>query len=197
MQDTIELKEDDPDAVFHLLRYIYTKQDNCGDRETDYALQLEIAKVAQKYLHPTLHTLADNKFRRLFSAITHPAEIFDAIAHLREASDDTKPLKIADSLEERQTLALLKVPGFRERVEQDKDAMWKYLDEYADFKAGLEEMRMLWCADCGCRTVATIGMSKSLGTTHGLKYCRHDIHTICCWVPKHTDLTQFNKGRDF
>lgn len=43
----VELKEDDPDAVEYLLRYIYSGQSQT-DEDDNWQLQLEVAKTAQK-----------------------------------------------------------------------------------------------------------------------------------------------------
>lgn len=124
----IELKEDHPDAVFQLLRYIYTQEDRI-EKDDDWRLQLEISKVAQKYLCPRLRNAALRKFRDQVIKIVDPTEVYRAIFHIRSVSDDEDVLKWATALHDRYLLALLKHLDYRECLEQDMAAMWKALDE--------------------------------------------------------------------
>ena len=91
----VELKEDDPDAVEHVLRYIYSGRHNT-DRDGEWQLQLEIAKAAQKvhpslrgllyqrltrnqYLLPNLATAAVTKYKNVASKVVAPEEVFAAM----------------------------------------------------------------------------------------------------------------------
>lgn len=178
-QNIIELKEDHPDAVYQLLRFIYTGNDNCGDRETDYALQLEISKVAQKYLYPDLYAKAAKKFCTLFTAINEPTKVFDAITHVRAVSEDDTILQIADEIQQRHILPLMKVPGFRSQIDQDKDLMWKHLDDFTDFKAGLRELKLSSCPTCGVSKL--FALNQTIPSLH----LGHNVTSpMSIWIPE-------------
>ncbi|KXT07708.1 hypothetical protein AC578_10174 [Pseudocercospora eumusae] len=146
-QKCIELKGDHPDALEAILEYLYTKQHDHG-RDDDWALQLEIGKTAEKYLLPDLATAANRKYVSHASATVEPQAVFDTIMHIREHAFSDKDLKVADDLETKHLLALMKVNDFRQLISKDQTRMWKYLDQFTNFISDKEAVTLCKCQKC-------------------------------------------------
>ncbi|KAL9533272.1 hypothetical protein SMMN14_02215 [Sphaerulina musiva] len=135
----IELKEDNPDAVEYLLRYIYSGQSQT-DEDDNWQLQLEVAKTAQKYLLLDLAAIAKEKFMKVANAVIEPEDVFATITHIRQNTLESDHLNVAQQLETKHLLPLLKVPGYRDVIDQDKSLMWNYLDQFRDFMSSKEQV---------------------------------------------------------
>lgn len=144
----IELKEDDPDAVEYLLRYLYSGQSRT-EQDNNWQLQLEVAKTAQKYLILDLAAIAKKKFVEVASATIKPEEVFATITHIQENTSEADYLKVAQQLETKHLLPLLKVPGYRDVIDQDKSVMWNHLDRLRDsLSRNLEGVDFAYCLKC-------------------------------------------------
>lgn len=192
----VELKEDDPDAVEYVLRYIYSGQSQT-DEDGNWQLQLEVAKTAQKvcivihaehgkiltsnqYLLLDLAAIANEKFMRVASAVIEPEAVFATITQIRQNTLESDHLNVAQQLETKHLLPLLKVPGYRDVIDQDKSIMWNHLDQFRDFMSSQEKVYFVRCGDCN---------KSALYRTHGgnelypcLYHRRAPKHQI--WIPK-------------
>lgn len=130
-----------------LLKYIYTGSHE-SERDNDWAFQLEVLNVANKYLSQVLADAAFIKFRLHVCKPAATQAIFEAITHIREHTDHEGALQMADKLQEDHILALLKLRDFRESIEQDTDLMWKYMDSLRRFKSSLQECWITRCEVC-------------------------------------------------
>lgn len=192
----IELKEDNPDAVEYILRYIYSSR---TDKNDNWQLQLEVAKTARKvciiihaehgktltsnqYLLLDLAAIAKRNFMTVASAVIEPEDVFATITHIRQNTLESDHLEVAQELETKHLLALLKVPGYRDVIDQDKSIMWNHLDQFRDVVSSQEEAYFVRCGEC---------QRTALNRTHGgneLYLCYYhkkapaSQHRI--WIPK-------------
>jgi hypothetical protein len=115
----------------------------------------------------------------LLTAINEPTAVFDAITHVRAVSENDTVLQIADEIEQRLILPLMKVPGFRSQIDQDKDIMWKHLDDFTDFKAGLRELKLSSCPTCGYSKLFALNQTiPSLHLGHSVS------RPVSIWIPE-------------
>lgn len=192
----VELKEDDPDAVEYLLRYIYSGQSQT-DEDDNWQLQLEVAKTAQKvciviraehgkhltsyqYLLLDLAAIAKGKFMKVASAVIRPEDVFATITHIRQNTLESDHLDVAQQLETKHLVALLKLPSYRAVIDQDKSMIWNHLDQLLDFLSSQEKVYFVRCGDCH---------KSALYRTHGgdelypcLYHRRAPKHQM--WIPK-------------
>ena len=56
---------------------------------------------------------------------------------------------MAQDLETKHLLPLLKVPDYRELIDQDKSIMWNYIDQFRDFMSSQVELDLARCDGCG------------------------------------------------
>lgn len=169
----IELKEDNPDAVEYLLRYMYSGQSET-DEDDKWQLQLEIAKTAQKvcrvipaeqgttltsnkYLLLDLAAIAKEKFMKVANAVIRPEDVFATITHIRQNTLESDHLEVAQQLETKHRFALLKLPGYRAVIDQDKSTMWNNLDQLLDFLSSQEEVELGNCPHCRKSTLLRRG----------------------------------------
>lgn len=136
----IELKEDDPDAVEAVLKWIYTKNDNTG-QDQNWRLQHEISQAASKYLLPILAGIASHKYKQHVNSVSDPQEVFETIQHVRANVTEKPILELADAIETKYLLQLMKVQDFRQLISQDQSRMWKYLDHFTDTLLRIKSFR--------------------------------------------------------
>jgi hypothetical protein len=143
-QDTIELKDDNPDVLDLVLRYIYTIQP-CVVRSSELADQtpwrfwLDVHITADKYLIPQLSQQAYERFFDVARSRSDLDEIIDIIETLTtELSHDDGLVKLADELREANLKRLLQSARYREKLDSDKALLWAHVDELlaADHAAG-------------------------------------------------------------
>ncbi|CAK4032125.1 hypothetical protein SEPMUDRAFT_147200 [Lecanosticta acicola] len=125
--NTVELKEDHPDAVEAVLWHIYSGKTE-SSRPDDWLHDLHVSKAAEKYLLPDLEAAAFSRFQKTTDAITEPGVVLSAIHTIREVGDHPKHLEVAAKLEEKHQSALLKNQEYRSIVEEDKELLWKHMD---------------------------------------------------------------------
>ncbi|PPJ58315.1 hypothetical protein CBER1_04504 [Cercospora berteroae] len=156
-QKVVELRDDDPDAVEHVLLYIYT---GCpSGQDENWKLQLQIANSAHKYLLTDLAKTAMNKFIQTASAISPPEKIFEAIMHIRKSTLLPEALEVAKSLETQHVHKLLKVRPYRELVDKDSTLIWKYLDQFNDALVAQIQVTLRVCRKCRTSLLLTSGNS--------------------------------------
>lgn len=143
-QDTIELKDDNPDALDLVLRYIYTIQP-CVVRSSELAQQapwrfwLDVHTTADKCLIPQLSKQAYKRFFDVARSRSILDEIIDIIETLTtELSHDDGLVKLLDELREAKMKRLLQSARYREKLESDKALLWEHVDQLlaADHAAG-------------------------------------------------------------
>lgn len=190
----VELKEDDPDAVEYILRYMYSGQSQT-DEDDNWQLQLEIAKTAQKvcivihaehgttltsnqYLLLDLAAIAKEKFMKVASAVIEPEDVFATITHIRQNTLESDHLNVAQQLETKHLLPLLKVPGYRDVIDQDKSLMWNYLDQFRDFMSSQEQVYFVRCDACKKSALFRVG--------NVFYFCWHQptVSKHHIWIPK-------------
>ena len=146
-QDTVELKDDDPDALTSVLRYIYNLP-IMPDSDEDVAWRtwLNLRVTADKYLEPKLSEVADTKYRETALTCTDADGIFDIIDTIRTEMDhDNSLVAFGESIRKNNLGKLLRNARFREHLDAGgKEALWVQLDELA-FVTDLEES---WTALC-------------------------------------------------
>lgn len=146
-QDTIELKDDDSDALTMVLRHIYdlpVVPDLSSDVEWRTWLNIRVA--ADKYLEPELSKVADKKYREAALTCTDADGIFDIIETIwTEMSHDDSLVAFGEAVRKDNLGKLLKNARFHEHLDLGgKDALWAQLDELA-FSADLREKRYALC----------------------------------------------------
>ncbi|GIZ36648.1 hypothetical protein CKM354_000011700 [Cercospora kikuchii] len=146
-QKVIQLRDDDPDAVEHVLRYIYTAEHK-SDQDENWKLQLQITNSAHKYLLHDLANAAMKKFKRVASSETDPAEVFETMMHIRQNTLLPEALEVAEHLETIHLHSLLKVPAYRKLVEQDRDKVWELLDQFNDVLVAQRAADLVICRKC-------------------------------------------------
>ncbi|KAM3423976.1 hypothetical protein BST61_g1369 [Cercospora zeina] len=153
-QNEIELKDDDPDALEHVLRYMYSGKHGT-DQDNNWKLQLQIANSAHKYLLNDLANAAMKKFKRTASGTSSPKDVFETMVHIRKRTLLPDALEVAEHLETIHLHGLLKEPAYREHIEQDRGLVWNYLDQFNDTlvakeaqEAELMEVVLRLCHDC-------------------------------------------------
>ena len=146
-QDTIELKDDNSDALTMVLRHIYdlpVVSDSSGNVE--WRTWLDIRVTADKYLESKLSKVADAKYREAALASKDTDGIFDIIDTIRTEMDhDESLVAFSESIRKNNLGKLLKNARFREHLDAGgKEALWAQLDELA-FAADLRESRYTLC----------------------------------------------------
>ncbi|CAK1360790.1 unnamed protein product [Cercospora beticola] len=149
----IELKEDDPDAVEHVLRYLYSGNHHT-DQDSNWKLQLQIANAAQKYLVTDLAKAATEKFTKGATATSRTEDVFETIMHIRQNTLLPNVIQQAQDLESTFLRDLLRLPAFRELVEKDRTLVWKYLDRLNDTLTKVEKSQV--CRDCRRTVLASM-----------------------------------------
>jgi hypothetical protein len=146
-QTMIELKDDDPDALTSVLRYIY-KLLVIPDSDSDVAWRtwLNIRVTADKYLEPQLSEEADKKYREAALSCISADDIFDVLETIwSEMSHDESLAALGEDIRRNNLGKLLKNARFREHLDRGgKEALWAQLDELA-FSADLRESRYTLC----------------------------------------------------
>lgn len=142
---TIELHDDDPNAVYAILRHLYgfesevnkyNEQDD--QKRRDFLLHLILA--ADKYL---VHKLKDQAINATWIFVRRINNTTDAANFLEAIDDLTRDPKIEamqTEITQKFMPALLKEPWFRAKVDQDKALMWRCLDDYVSFH--VEKMKL-------------------------------------------------------
>lgn len=196
-QKVIELRDDDPDAVEHILRYIYTGK-HLTDQDREWKLQLQIANSAHKASSPPLWILAQltliqylltdlanaalGKFKTIASGKTDPPEVFGTMMHIPKHTLLPEALDVAKHLESTHRHSLLKVPAYRELVDEDNTLLWKYLDQFNDALAAQTEVTLRVCRKC--RTPLLLANGNS-GTRCRCStgYSSPNYEQLSIWVP--------------
>lgn len=191
-QDTIELKDDGPDALTCVLRYIYNLPIMPKtDEDVAWRTWLNIRVTADKYLEPKLSQVADKKYRETALACTDADGIFDIIDTIRTEMDHDGPLvAFGESIRKNNLGKLLKNARFREHLDaRGKEALWAQLDELAFF-TDLEESRTALCK-MHKNVVFKTPSELRPGYRHECTVCRHsssystqDGDLEVAWIPK-------------
>lgn len=146
-QAAIELKDDDPLALNHVLRYIY-KLPILSDAVLDLTWRgwLNLRTTADKYLEPTLSAQADKNFRTVALKITDPDEIFDITETIdNEMAHDESLVELSNKIRKNNWSKLLRNIRFRAKLERGgTEALWQVINDLA-FAADLEEKRLFVC----------------------------------------------------
>lgn len=189
-QDTVELKDDDPDALTSVLRYIYNlpiMPDS--DEDVKWRTWLNIRVTADKYLEPKLSEVAETKYREAALTCTDADGIFDIIDTIRTEMDHDKSLvAFGESIRKNNLGKLLKNARFRGYLDAGgKKALWAQLDELA-FAAALEESRTALCNNHRKAVFKTPNELRP-GYRHECTMCRYNHSTRdgnleVAWIPK-------------
>ena len=102
--------------------------------------------------------------------------------HIRQSTLDTDHLQVAQELETKHLLPLLKVTEYRQLIDQDKSIMWNYIDQFTDLLAGQVEADLGTCKKCSVKVM----LLKDEPTRH---YCRYsesyrDYERTRMWIPR-------------
>jgi hypothetical protein len=142
----IELKDDDPTALEHVLRYLYGLALPESDK---WRFWTNIYVTADKYLIPRLSAVASSKICSIAEACTSIDDIFDIMEVIRT---DLRPnatlAKLSATLREKHLRKLLGNQRFRAQLDsRGKDAIWKQIDELTSkvFWADLTEKSYFLC----------------------------------------------------
>lgn len=143
----IELKDDNPDALWAMLRYIYTDDYVPTTKiAPEWLFHLNVSSTAKKYLVSALDQKAFEEFKRLIGELTDVEDIFKALQILSDYGDHREDVEeVRLELREKHILSLLKLPAFRDILSEDKELMWKYLDHFSN----IVQKHLLRCAYCG------------------------------------------------
>lgn len=154
------MKDDDPDALEAVLRYIYTTSYIPSKKNAqEWLFHLKVSVTAEKYLLPELNKWAYKEFERLIWKLTDAEDVFTALQILSdyaEQSDAVKKLRL--DLREKHILSLLKLPAFRQILNEDRTLMWKYLDYFSN----LQEKELAQCDKCGRMELCNFGTANSV-----------------------------------
>jgi len=133
----IELKDDDPDALTSVLRYIYKLPVIPNSEEVvsweSWRTWLLIRVTADKYLEPKLAEMADATFREAALACTNPNNIFDILETIWTTMEhDEALLAFAHTLRKANLGKLLKNVRFQEYCERrGTRGLWELVSELA------------------------------------------------------------------
>jgi hypothetical protein len=145
-QKTVELKDDDPTALEHVLRYLY----GLGLRVSDHwKFWMNLHVTADKYLIPKLSAVASDKFCAVARTCNEADDVFNIIEACRnELNHNDVFSELADELREKHLITLLGNDRFRAQLDSGgKEALWQQLDELTasgGFK-GKEDQSFLLC----------------------------------------------------
>jgi hypothetical protein len=187
-QDTVELKDDDPEALTMVLRHIYELLvvPNLAN-VVQWRTWLNIRVVANKYLEPKLEKMADEKYREAALACTDANEIFDVLDTIwTEMSHDESLVAFAEEIRRHNLGKLLKNARFREHLDRGgKEALWAQLDQLV-FAADLRESRYALCVQHKARVFKS-PESMPPGYAYRCSWCDRsglDGGFETAWVPK-------------
>jgi hypothetical protein len=145
-QKTVELKDDDPTALEHVLRYLYGLGLPVSDH---WKFWMNLHVTADKYLIPKLSAVASDKFCAVARTCNEADDVFDIIETCRnELNHNDVFIELADELREKHLITLLGNDRFRAQLDSGgKEALWQQLDELTangGFK-GKEEKSFTLC----------------------------------------------------
>lgn len=145
-QKTVELKDDDPTALEHVLRYLYGLGLPVSDH---WKFWMNLHVTADKYLIPKLSAVASDKFYAVARTCNEADDVFDIIEACRnELNHNDVFIELADELREKHLITLLGNDRFRAQLDSGgKEALWQQLDELTangGFK-GKEEKSFTLC----------------------------------------------------
>lgn len=130
-QKLIVLKEDEPDAVEHVLRHLYgctLPQDN-----KPWRLWLALVAAADKYLEPELSSAAGERLMhkaQTLESLKYTNHVFDIIQELKaNMAHHQSLLDFAEQLRKKHLEYLLKDKRYRELLVSDPALMLAQLDE--------------------------------------------------------------------
>ena len=127
-QKTVELKDDDPTALEHVLRYLYGLGLPVSDH---WKFWMNLHVTADKYLIPKLSAVASDKFYAVARTCNEADDVFDIIEACRnELNHNDVFIELADELREKHLITLLGNDRFRAQLDSGgKEALWEQLDE--------------------------------------------------------------------
>ncbi|GIZ36720.1 hypothetical protein CKM354_000018700 [Cercospora kikuchii] len=114
-QKVVELKEDDPDAVEAVLRYLYFGNYVSGSEKNlnDWKFHVEVTTAASKYLVPKVVPVAVETCMRLLDKLTAAEDVYDAIVYIRtRCAHNETLLQKANALQTKHITKLLMEPRF-------------------------------------------------------------------------------------
>jgi len=141
-QAEIELKEDDPDALEGVLRYIYGCEVDDWDPKP-WRYWLDLVETADKYLEPKLSKTAAERFE--ISALSLQEMEVEAICEVLQTLQDTERYELFESFAIDLTvrhLQLLDDEQFRAQVYSSKPVMCKLIERLS-FAAKLVPVKLL------------------------------------------------------
>jgi Mn-dependent DtxR family transcriptional regulator len=131
---TVELKEDNPDAVEHVLRHIYKiavspPPDSQLDTQSTWRYWLDVYVATDKYLESGLKQTAFSQVRALTQLRNTVEVIFGFILTLStEMAHDEACSDLKSELFRNHLRALLQHEPFCRHVEKDTEIMWEIIE---------------------------------------------------------------------
>ena len=170
-QAVIELKDDDPDALEAVLRYIYTsKYVKRGYKSDDWRFHLSVSEVADKYLVKTLAEQAFDKFGLVVSNLTDIERVAEMVKVLPTINyRSTELLAIVQQLQDKHFVDLLKQPEYRAMLAADSTLMLSHIERLA-IAHGMVKKDFVRCWKCKLQRVVR-------GTLQHCESCGEDTAT--------------------